>query len=399
MDTPYGSPFATRLAAAASALERRFSLAAILALVLGAATLSAQAAAGSPTPVASQTGPAVSSPMQIETLDAARKELASLPAAEIAAWLSASIAKLAPSDAVQLLVENLDKVPSASVRAELCDSAADLCLLMGRFSDSASLYQRAAGLSPAGNPADLLKAARCEIAAGDDQAARSLAVSVLNSAPDGALAAQADLVEAWALFFSGRTAEANAAAQRILPSTSSQNRKECRFLVWISSEPQAQAGAAALLVKEFPGSPEALMAAGEMPLPPLPHWYLGMSLPLGPTSAAASPPAPESLPAASPNAPSAAVASPSGASASSPANAASKGGIRLQVGYFAVESNARALNAELASKGFDSGIEVKKTTPGSAEGTRWIVYVRGGVDPDATRIRLKDKGYESYPLD
>jgi hypothetical protein len=72
---------------------------------------------------------------------------------------------------------------------------------------------------------------------------------------------------------------------------------------------------------------------------------------------------------------------------------------RLQVGYFSVEANARGLAAELVSKGFRAAIEARVSSPGAKNATRWIVYVDGGKDPDGARLRLKDAGYESYPMD
>ena len=393
-----------------SSFAFRFALASMAALALGPCRAAAQTQ-GAPLAAPAPSSAPVAAPAlapRSESLAAARKDLASVPASGLAVRLAALTTTLSPADAVDLIDENVDKVPIPAERAKLCETAAELYLLLGDFLDAAASYRRASAQSPAGDPAALLRAARCEIAAGENDRARELAAAVLRASPGGAFAVQARLVDAWALFFAGETGEANAAAQAVDTAPSTAERKEARFLVWVSSSPRAKAAAAAQLGKEFPDSPEALMAAGDLPFAPLPHWYLGRNLPEGAVGDSSGPAAPAPASRAAPTAP---APSPPAVSAPPPPGAAGKAELpphpidgahadsRLQVGYFSVESNARNFAAELSAKGFRAGIDVRKPAPGSVEGTRWILYVEGGADPDTARIRLKDAGYESYPMD
>ena len=403
MDNLRGPSFALRFAFAA--------IAAALALwPCRAAAQTQGAAVAAPAPASAPVAAPALAPGS-ESLAAARKDLISVPPAELAARLAALAAALPPADAVDLIGEQVDKVPVPAARAKLCETAAGLYLLLGDFTGAAAFYRRSSAQSPTGDPAALLRAARCEIAAGENDRARELAASVLRSlsgaagaAPAaGATEAQAHLVDAWALFFAGRTEAARSAALAVKAAPSSPGRKEADFLAWVSSTPAAKAAAAARLAKEFPDSPEALMAAGSLPLAPLPHWYLGRNAPEGPAGAAG---APASVGAAGAPASVGAVPVSATQEAAEAASAASPSPVagshedsRLQVGYFSVESNARNFAAELSAKGFRAAIDVRKPAPGSVEGTRWIVYVEGGADPDALRLRLKDAGYESYPMD
>ena len=66
----------------------------------------------------------------------------------------------------------------------------------------------------------------------------------------------------------------------------------------------------------------------------------------------------------------------------------------FQVGAFADEANAAALARELAGKGF-SGFHGQARAGGPAAMGR---PGAAGADPQATLMRLKDAGYEAYPI-
>ena len=56
--------------------------------------------------------------------------------------------------------------------------------------------------------------------------------------------------------------------------------------------------------------------------------------------------------------------------------------------------HAAALVGRLAAKGF-AAAALKRTVNGTEY---WSVSVDGGADPEATALRLKDAGFESFPL-
>jgi len=197
--------------------------------------------------------------------------------ADYAAMLDSFAAALKPSEALVLLDQGIAQAEGAD-RKKLLVRAADLDLLVGLFGEAASRYEAAAG----GDPVLLLRAARCEVAAGDPEKASSLAADVVAAAQDSELAAAARLVGAWSLAMQGNRTDAASVASAIALAPkdgalalSAERRREARFLLWLWADGGGKAAASSTLSAEFPGSPEALIAAGSVSAPPLPHWYLG----------------------------------------------------------------------------------------------------------------------------
>jgi cell division septation protein DedD len=370
--------------------------------------------------------PAFAEAAPADLKEASSRLAAAASPAEYAALLDSFSTSLPPSDALALLDQGIAQAGQAYRRALLI-KAADLDLLVGLFGDAASRYEAAASSPAASSPTAggrdwglLLRAARCDIAAGEAEKASALSADVILASGDPDLAAAARLVGAWALVMQGRPADAAALASAIAgapkgASPSAERRREARFLLWLCADAGGKAAAAATLASEFPGSPEALIAAGSASAPPLPHWYLGglgaaqaAKPPLG-AAPAPTPMAPASAAAPTPVAPASAAAPAASAPAASPASAAAPPpsaaptarGKRLQVGYFSREDNAQALRDELASKGFAALVEPRLRAQGSGAPAekRWIVVVEGGKDRARTAQALKDAGYESYVID
>jgi cell division septation protein DedD len=393
---------------------------ALLMAVLASSPASAQAAAPAPASASASAAPA--------DLKDARARLAKAASpADFASTLDSLSTALPPSDALALLDQGIPQAGS-EYRAALLAKAADLDLLAGLFGEAASRYEAAARMPAAGPPTAalpsgggldlglLLRAARCRIAAGDSEKAAALSAEVLAATEEPGLSAAARLVGSWALAMQGRFAEASASASAIAaaPKAGSaalhaERRREARFLVWLCAESAGKAAAAAALASEFPGSPEAQIAAGSASPPPLPHWYLGG---LGALQSAKKPPASSASPAPAPAAPPAAPApatstspaasaAPTASIAPASASAPAARGRRLQVGYFSKEDNAQALKEELSAKGFAAFVEPRMRAAGlgKAEEKRWIVAVEGGKDIAKTMQSLKEAGYESYIIE
>ncbi|GHV20366.1 hypothetical protein FACS189494_03990 [Spirochaetia bacterium] len=66
----------------------------------------------------------------------------------------------------------------------------------------------------------------------------------------------------------------------------------------------------------------------------------------------------------------------------------------LQTGRYNDQKNAEAQSKRLKAAGFTANI-IKRTTSGS---TYWVVTVPAGVNTNQTIIKLKDAGFESFPL-
>jgi len=66
----------------------------------------------------------------------------------------------------------------------------------------------------------------------------------------------------------------------------------------------------------------------------------------------------------------------------------------LQAGIFGREENAKALAERLKNSGFDSQISKRQANNSDL----WAVLVSGGADLNATIKKLKDAGFESFPV-
>ena len=383
------------------------------ALVLRPSPGLAQKAAD-PQPVAAAAEKPADKPASAASKLAEARAKAAAAGAGLASTLGSLAEALPPEDSLALIAEFLPGLAAPEDRTRYAIQAGDLALLLGRYADSARRYEEASALPSGGrDPVLAVRAARSWLAAGEAEKATDLAALALMSAQGPGQSARARLVGAWALAMRGRSSEAKAMAEdiagpgRVDPSAEigADTRREARFLVWALSSPESRKDAAAALAKEYPGSAEALVASGSAALPPMPHWYLGAlalsgALPAkpAPTVPAPATPAPAaSAPAASA---SAAPAPPALAPPAADASATAAVARRFQVGYYAREENATSMRDALAAKGFTALIEPRPQMKPKAgdDGRRWAVVVEGGADPARTRDRLKDAGFESYPI-
>lgn len=398
-----------------------------LALALAIAGVSALAQATAPAPAVSASAPAASGAASVQDLAAARKAAAAaVGKADFARLLSGLADALPPQDAVALIAEYAPKVPDAAASKALCVRGGQLAILLGDFAQAADLLETAAFSLPGSrDDALILKSARCRLAAGDTAKAADRASLVGRAAASPAVALEAGIVAAWALLLDGDTSGASASSLRLLAQASptGPEARELRFILWAAAPVAERAARAADLAAAFPGSIEASIAksAGQpvgstgveasASLMPLPHWYLsgvlggsaarpstpaGTPSPTTTSSSAATPAAPAQA------APPAAQATPpaaSPASGSAPVVASTSGSaalqaaaIRYQIGIFSDPRNAEALVAELGKKGFTARTEKRKV------GERELVAVIVEGEGDGFVLKLKDAGYEAYPL-
>jgi hypothetical protein len=409
----------------------RLASALVLAL-LGSAAF-AQAAAPGPS---SGAGTTAASGAAVQDLAAARKAAtAALGKADFASVLSALADGLPPQDAIALISEYGPKVADGQASKGLLVRAGQLAVLLGDFGSAADLLESAAfRLAGARDDSLILESARCRLAAGDSEKAVDRASLVGKAAASPALMLEAGIVSIWAALIDGDAATASASAAKLLPSApaASASARELRFILWVAAPASERAARAAELAKAFPDSVEASIAASQgkagasgsaapAGLLPLPHWYLSGLLGGASASSSSPAPAPAAPAAASPAATVPATASPSAAptaaaqaqppatTAPQPlpaattapppaptgaaATAASPAALaRYQIGIFSDPRNADLLVAELAKKGFSAKAEKRSV------GGRELVAVIVEGEADSILLRLKDAGYEAYPL-
>jgi hypothetical protein len=66
----------------------------------------------------------------------------------------------------------------------------------------------------------------------------------------------------------------------------------------------------------------------------------------------------------------------------------------LQAGLFSREENARALSEKITKAGFQNVVQTRQQNGGNY----WAVYVISGADTNAMIKKLKDAGFESFPI-
>jgi len=141
------------------------------------------------------------------------------------------------------------------------------------------------------------------------------------------------------------------------------------------------------LVTQFPQSPEAKIALGSVHFAATPLWLL---FPGRDSIVLAAPVAAPAIPA---------VAVPAAPTTTAPAVAApapaEPPGRFLQAGLFSREENARGLAQRIERAGFQPHI-VRRQVDGQ---DRWAVGVNGGSDANAMIRRLREAGFETFPVD
>ena len=147
----------------------------------------------------------------------------------------------------------------------------------------------------------------------------------------------------------------------------SEYRRQIYYTLWkIDQSPAWKA----LLAKDFPLSPEAKITAGKALSAQTPLWILFPGL--------------EVLP----------LTSPAPATPTPTATPTLHGTTVLQTGFFSREENARSLSDKLNKAGFQSVVQTKQQNGGNY----WAVYVPFGSDMNAMIKKLKDAGFESFPV-
>lgn len=345
-----------------------------------------------------------------EDLDSLRSSLAAQSSASDFSTRLEKAVDASPSleAALSLLSEFIPAVKDGEARRSLLLKQAGLLELAGRWEEAAACHEEAAFAVPGRRDAEsLLASARDLLASGEAEKASSILRVLGLATSDAAVRIKARVLEGWAALIGGRPAEARGIAEAAASEskTDGEARLSALVLLWASSEKGDRAAVAERLSRAFPGSPEAaLVTSGEAP--PFAHWLLTSA---GGAVRPESAPKPGSPVAAVPSAPSpssgAAVAAPKGtvppadgtAAAASQPDAAESGSTKAtayQVGAFAEEANASALVKELGGKGFSASI-VRKERGGRSV---WSVLVRAASGADDLLLRLKDAGYEAYPV-
>ncbi|MCL1927461.1 MAG: SPOR domain-containing protein [Treponema sp.] len=260
-------------------------------------------------------------------------------------------------------------------RQKALANLARLLELSGNMEAAAAAWKDASQIVP-GNAGhgDLLQSARCLAAIGEFDGAEAALRPILAS-EDPRLTVGARLLAAQ---MEAHKTGSTAALENLLNNTNfAAHKPALYYTIWkISTNAAARTGMASRLQAEFPASPEARIVRGDSTVNALPaaFWIFGS----------------QGLQITGP-----AVTSSAGPSAS-PANSPGSPGIgpMLQTGLFSREANASAMADKLRHAGFSPVIR-KKAVNGQ---DHWVVTVPPGPDLARTIQLLKEKGFESFPV-
>lgn len=288
------------------------------------------------------------------------------------------------ASATSLLTENLKFVRDIEKRRSLTLTLAALLEISGDFRKAAERYEEAAFLLKNGSDSSsLLSACADWIVIGEAERAEAMLKVILVTSRDIETLYRARLLSGWAAVISGRHDEACAIA-RELQATNSEPAAmlQSMMLLWVASD-GLERDSWGLRIKELFGmSPEARLVENGV-IPSLPHWLLsglfdpdteqaglrGQTLTLGVK--------PDPVP-----------------TITVPASSGDTVVVSYQIGAFSTMGNAVILKTKLESGGFLVQIIAKKGSSGEI----FTVVVVAGMDPGATLIRIKDAGFEAYPI-
>ncbi|GHT70295.1 hypothetical protein FACS1894110_21590 [Spirochaetia bacterium] len=301
-------------------------------------------------------------------------------------------AAAAPGVLLGTEIQNIEKTLgtpalTGSGRHEALVKLARLSELSGNIEGAAQTWTMAAAADPVNrDDLALIKGAACYTAMGEWEKAEEAVKTVLLTCWDNQILLRARLLGAQiGVFRSGAIGAAGAVLAALLddPGYGEFKASIC-YTLWKTTGDDTWKNR---LVTEFPRSPEGRIAAepgaggidgGPIGAAPTPMWLL---IP-GRQDIVIVPSAP-----IAPAVPAAVTSTPT-------APAAETNTAILQIGLFGREGNAQAMAERLKVAGFTPVIS-RRSVNGA---DYWAVCVSAGSDMAATILRLKNAGFESFPL-
>lgn len=251
---------------------------------------------------------------------------------------------------------------------------APLLELEGRWREASLAWEKAARADPSTGALQLSYAASCALYDGD--ADRSLALATEAARLPGHDAARLSLVSAWAQCLKGDAPSALRTALSVIALGDARYEPSALVLAAALSQGAEREGYLSALESRYPGSPES---AG---LPPV--------LLLRLASLSGEP----LLKPGAPEAPGVTEARVQPESSPASAEVSSKASY-YQVGAYRSKENAEAMIKRLKDKGFAPALAARKDSEG---GDIFIVYVSVDGEGEHFLLKLKDAGFEAWPL-
>jgi hypothetical protein len=284
-------------------------------------------------------------------------------------------------------IQNIEKTLEAlsgAERREALSRLARLFRLSGNVEAAAKSWTDAAFAEP-GRRDDgaLLESARCLAALGEFEKADANIKTVLLTGRESAVLVRARLLGAQIEAF--RTGNPQVLSSLLDDPDYGDQKAAIYYTLWKISGSDTYR---ARLLAEYPASPEARISGNE-----------GNAVSVSPSALWFFFPGRESLTLSAPIAGGAGEGRPQPPVREAPlppADSASgeEGPRLLQTGIFSREENARAMAARLSSAGFSPAVLPRRIN----DADYWAVTVPPGQDSNLTMLRLKDAGFESFPV-
>ncbi len=302
--------------------------------------------------------------------------------AGFAASVLGAAATLGSIDDELWLLETLaPKAGAIDQRKILVSQRASMLELSGRYADAAVVWESAVAMIP-GKPdsAALLSAAACRLASGDADGAAGLVTALSFSPADAETVALADIIAGWIALSRGDRERAVASARRGAEAANGRVSMAALYLGCAATDDGAErAMFSAALSKRFPALPDdPVVSSLSLLMASLKTIATTSEIQAAPTAVAPT------------------GATPAGATA---AGAIAVGGEAAdsaryyQIGAFKDQANAQVLAQKLEKLGLTAAYRLRSRKD------LYVVFVESGADAEATILKLKDAGYEAWPLD
>lgn len=302
--------------------------------------------------------------------------------AGFAASVLGAAATLGSIDDELWLLETLaPKAGAIDQRKILVSQRASMLELSGRYADAAVVWESAVAMIP-GKPdsAALLSAAACRLASGDADGAAGLVTALSFSPADAETVALADIIAGWIALSRGDRERAVASARRGVEAANGRVAMAALYLGCAATDDGAERSMfSAALSKRFPALPDdPVVSSLSLLMASLKTIATTSEMQAAPTAVAPT--------GATTAGPTAAGATAVGGEAADPAR-------YYQIGAFKDQANAQVLAQKLEKLGLTAAYRLRSRKD------LYVVFVESGADAEATILKLKDAGYEAWPLD
>ena len=311
----------------------------------------------------------------------------------------AAIEKKNPIDAIKYIQTEVERIDVPSEKRSLYAFLGNLQEMSALYSDARESYAKAAAIA-AGDAEGMPKksserlvidAVRCALCSGEGELALQYLNSAVRNSKSVEIQAEVRLYEQWAILINAENAIDIEEPLSVLETYSNLSsmksvRQSILLTLWyVTGEKKF----AETLVKDYPSSMETAVATGKAFVMPSPFWYFVPRKKISETV---------SMPAKKTAASSESVSESQTGKTQNETSIATdmhiEKPLKQQLGLFRDERNAKNFADRVCQKGFDCKIQSETR----ASGTVYYIVTVDENEDGTMGLRLKDAGFECYPV-